>query len=233
MVVALGVLSCLPLMLIAERVRRGGGRAVALHAIRLVARLCGLTFDVRGAARLEPGGSYVFVPNHTSPLDIPALLAARPDVSFVAAAELFRNPVLALLMRAMGTVPIDRQNARTARRQIQELSASTDPMRLAVFAEGRIASPEEALPFKSGAFVVAIATGASVVPVAIRGGELLPPRRALAVRPGTVTIEFLEPIPTRELTRRDRKTLRDQARLAVATALQEGTPARSKGYGAV
>lgn len=217
--VTLGVLGCLPVVLVAERLRAGGGRVVAGHAIRIVARLCGLTFEVLGAQRLDPRGSYVFVPNHTSPLDIPALLVARPEVNFVAAAELFRNPVLALLMRAMGTVPIDRQNARVARRQIQELSASTEPMRLAIFAEGRIAAPGEGLPFKSGAFVVAIATGATVVPVAIRGGHLLPPGSALAVRPGTVAIEFLEPISTEGLVPRDRKVLRDRTRAAIADAL--------------
>lgn len=218
-VVALAIAVCLPLVLISERVRPGTGQLVAYGTVRVVAWLCGITFDVRGAERLRAGGSYVFVPNHTSPLDIPALLAARPDVRFVAAAELFRNPVLALLMRALRSVPIDRQNPRRARLQIQELSLSTEPMRLAVFAEGRIAAPDEGLPFKSGAFVVAIATGASVVPVAIHGGDLLPPRSALAVRPGKVTIEFLEPIPTDQLTVRDRKSLRDQTRTVVSAAL--------------
>ncbi|HUR48486.1 MAG TPA: lysophospholipid acyltransferase family protein [Acidimicrobiales bacterium] len=208
-------------MLLAEWARRGNGRRVADWTIRVVARLCGLAFDVRGADRLSDQGSYVFVPNHTSPLDIPALLVACPGMRFVAAADLFRNPVLAFLMHALDTVPIDRENPRVARRQIQELSASKDRMCLAIFAEGRIAAPEEKVPFKSGAFVVAIATGASVVPVAIRGaGQLLPPGRALAVRPGTVSVEFLEPIPTEQLTVRDRKSLRDQARRAVAHGLE-------------
>lgn len=218
-IVAVAILFCLPLVLGAERLRAGGGRVVALRFIRIVGQLCGLTFEARGLDRVDDLGSYVFVPNHTSPLDIPALLVARPNVRFVAAANLFRNPVLALLMRALGTVAIDRDNARVAHRQIQELSASKDPMCLTIFAEGRIAAPEEGLPFKSGAFVVAIATQASVVPVAIRGGDLLPPGRALAVRPGTVSVEFLEPIPTEHLKVRDRKVLSDQTRRAVAESL--------------
>ena len=219
-VVVLAIAVCLPLLLLAERFRPGAGHRVARRSIVVVARLCGIRFDIRGAGQLEVGGSYVFVPNHTSPLDIPALVAARPGVRFVAAAELFRNPVLALLMRALRSVPIDRQNPRVARLQIQELAASAEPMSLTIFAEGRIATPEEGLPFKSGAFVVAIATGASVVPVAIRGGSLLPPGAALAIRPGTVTVEFLQPIPTSGLTVRDRKSLRDQTRQAVAGALE-------------
>ena len=223
-VVAFAVVGSVPLVLISEWLRPGAGHLVARRTVQVVGRVCGLRFEVRGAERLRERGSYVFVPNHTSPLDIPALVAAWPGVRFMAAAELFRNPVLALLMRALRTIPIDRKNPRVARLQIQELAASTEPLSLTIFAEGRIASPEEGLPFKSGAFVVAIATGASVVPVAIRGGSLLPPGRALAVRPGTVTVEFLDPIPTEKLTVRDRKSLRDQARRAVSAALSDADP---------
>lgn len=221
--VAVAIVLCLPLVLIGEFLRPALGHVVARRTVQLVGLLCGIKFDVRGADRLDDAGSYVFVPNHTSPLDIPALIVARPGIRFLAAAELFSKPVLAQLMRALGTVPIDRRNARVARLQIQELSASEEQMNLTVFAEGGIASPEEGLPFKSGAFVVAIATGASVVPVAIRARHLLPPRRAFAVRPGVVTVEFLEPIPTDQLTVRDRKVLRDQTRQAIVAALEDAT----------
>lgn len=218
-VVALAILLCLPVVLIAERIRAGAGQTVARLTVQWVAPICGLRFEVRGRELLSPGCSYIFVPNHTSPLDIPAMLIARPDVRFLAASELFQKRVLALLMRALGTVPIDRDNAHVARRQLGELAASKEPLRLTVFAEGRIALPDERVPFKTGAFMLAIATEASVVPVVIRGGHLLPPRRALAVRPGTVTVEFLEPIPTAGLSLRDRKAVRDRTRDAILDGL--------------
>ena len=219
LIVAVAIAGCLPLVIVAERVRSGGGQAVARFTTQVVAWLCGISFDVRGTERLRAGCSYVFVPNHTSPLDIPAMLVARPDVRFLAASELFRHPVLAVLMRALGTLPIDRDNAHVARRQLAELAKSEEPLRLTVFAEGRIARPDERVPFKSGAFVLAITTGASVVPVVIRGGHLLPPGRALAVRSGTVTVEFLEPIATAGLSLRDRKVVRDRTREAILSRL--------------
>lgn len=218
--VVLALVTVLPAMALAERMRRGWGRAVALAAVRGLAVALGIRFEVRGSDQLISGGSWMLVANHSSPLDIPALLVARPDVRFVAAADLFGNRVLAAAMRALGTIEIDRRNARNARRQLAELAAVTEagrPLCLAVFPEGGIAPRGRRLPFKSGAFLVAIETGATVVPVVITGtADLLPPGGRMAVRAGTVTIELLEPIPTDGMVTRDRKALRDRAEAALA-----------------
>src|SRR5690348_16768165 len=87
-IVAIGLLLALPLAAGAERVRLGRGRAVLLRAIRVISRLCGIRYVV-GGTRLDASRSYVLVPNHSSPLDIPAVLTAWPAARFVAAAELF------------------------------------------------------------------------------------------------------------------------------------------------
>jgi 1-acyl-sn-glycerol-3-phosphate acyltransferase len=128
-------------------------------------------------------------------MDIPALLWADPDVRFMAAADLFRIPVLAAAMRAVGTVPIDR---RTHDRAHDQLDAMVDEQHrgaggdVAVFAEGGIAPAGQRLPFKSGAFSLAIRTASPLVPVAIHGSDrVLPPRGRLLVRSGVVTVEFL------------------------------------------
>jgi 1-acyl-sn-glycerol-3-phosphate acyltransferase len=222
---AVALLVALPLIAIGEKVRAGGGRAMAVGIIRTVARLCGVRFEVRGVERLGTAASVVLVPNHSSILDIPAMLVALPHVRFMAGSDLYSHRLLALAMRALGTVPIDRKNAREARRQIKALSAeaqSTEsaPLCLTIFAEGQIAPPGTRLPFKTGAFVVAIETGATVVPVAIaHADEVLPPKAWLAIRPGVITIDFLDPIPTVGLTTRDRNRVRDQASGAVLAAL--------------
>lgn len=219
-IVAVALLVGLPLVAAAGKVRASAGRAVARGLVAAVARVCGVRFVTRGAEILQPGASYVFVPNHSSPLDIPALLMARPDVQFLAGADLFRFRLLAAAMRALGTRPIDRHDAGNARRQIRELMESGGPHRLVVFAEGGIAPAGERLPFATGAFVLAVKAGASVVPVAIHGTDrVLPPRANLALRPGTVTVEFLPPIPTEGKGIRDRRALRDATRDAVIAAL--------------
>mgnify|MGYP001107690055 CR=1 FL=1 len=77
-----------------------------LRAIRVISRLCGIRYVVDGATRLDAATTYVLVPNHSSPLDIPAVLMARPSARFVAAAELFRVPLLGGTMRALGSVAV-------------------------------------------------------------------------------------------------------------------------------
>ncbi len=159
-------------------------------------------------------------------MDIPALLTAVPDVRFVAAAELFRVPLLSSAMRALGTVAIDRHHPAHAREQLGELAhehGAGDDYDLAIFPEGGIAPAGRRLPFKSGAFTLAIETGSTVVPVAIHGTDrVLPPNGRLAARPGVVTIEFLDPVTTAGLLPDDRQVLRDVVQGLVGAAREAG-----------
>jgi len=164
----------------------------------------------------------VVVANHSSPMDIPALLWADPDVRFLAAADLFRVPLLASAMRAIGTLPIDRRDHDRATDQLDRMTArgaAGGPDDLVVFAEGGIAPPGRMLPFKTGAFVLAIRAARPVLPVAIRGSDrVLAPHGRLLVRPGVVTVEFLDPVATVGLTIDDRHVLRDHVQAVVRTA---------------
>jgi 1-acyl-sn-glycerol-3-phosphate acyltransferase len=221
-VVVVALLVLLPTVVVGERLRRGSGRRVRRWGISIVATLCGVRFEVRGRSSLDRQGS-VIVPNHSSPMDVPALLWADPDIRFMAAADLFRIPVLAAAMRAVGTVPIDRRDHDRAQVQLDELVDHRSRGvggSLAIFAEGGIAPMGRHLPFKSGAFSLAIRTATPVVPVAILGSDqVLPPRGRLLVRPGMVTVEFLETIDTSGLTLEDRHALRDHVHDLVCDVL--------------
>jgi 1-acyl-sn-glycerol-3-phosphate acyltransferase len=222
-VVLTSLLVILPSIVVAEQVRRGAGREVARRGVALVARLCGIRFEVRGQRGDTKVGAAVFVPNHSSPLDIPAMLVAVPEVRFLAAAELFRIPLLASAMRALGTVPVDRHHPEHGRQQLEEVGrtrSAGSSYDIAIFAEGGIAPAGGRLPFKSGAFSLAIRTGNSVVPVAIHGSDqVLPPHHRLAARPGLVTVELLEAVSTVGLTIDDRQDLRDRVRSLVTAAM--------------
>jgi len=220
LLVIAGLVTVLPEVALAERWRPGTGSGVARRGVRRIAGACGVRFETRGSGQLDPSGSYVFVANHSSPIDIPAMLLARPDVRFLAAADLFRIPLLALAMRALRTVPIERRDRAVAHQQLAQLASGGEPLCLTVFAEGGIAPAGQRLPFKNGAFVLAIETGATVVPVAIHhSDEVLAPGARLLVSPGTVTVEFLDPIPTNGLSVEDRHLLRDRTRDAILAAL--------------
>ena len=76
--VAITLLLVLPLIALTERVREGAGRRIAVRAMWALTRVCGLRVEVVGGEELEPDGSYVFVPNHRSHLDIVVMYLARP-----------------------------------------------------------------------------------------------------------------------------------------------------------
>ena len=227
-VVVTALLVLLPIVVIGERVRRGSGRRLLRWGVSIVATWCGVRFEVRGRRTGARPGS-VIVPNHSSPMDIPALLWAESDICFLAAADLFRIPLLAAAMRVVGTVPIDRRDHDRAQRQLDELVAGRcGPVDgdLTIFAEGGIAPAGRRLPFKTGAFSLAIRSSSPGVPIAIHGADrVLPPRGRLLVRPGVVVVEFLESIDTSGLTAEDRHVLRDhvhdRVRAAVGTVESE------------
>lgn len=216
-----GLVVLLPLVVVGERVRHGSGRRLLRWGLSIVAALCGVHFEVRGRPPADRTGAVV-VANHSSPMDIPALLWADPDVRFLAAADLFRVPLLASAMRAIGTLPIDRRDHDRATDQLDRMTArgaAGGPDDLVVFAEGGIAPPGRMLPFKTGAFVLAIRAARPVLPVAIRGSDrVLAPHGRLLVRPGVVTVEFLDPVATVGLTIDDRHVLRDHVQAVVRTA---------------
>jgi 1-acyl-sn-glycerol-3-phosphate acyltransferase len=219
-VVATGLLVALPLVALAERIRHGAGRRAAVGAIRVMARLCGVRVVVD-----DPGpdvaGRAIFVPNHGSPADIAAVLLARPGVRFAAAKELFDLPVLRLAMRALDTVPVDRERPAVALRRLGDAVRGSADLRLVVFPEGGMKPAGARLRFKTGPFSLAIDAGAAVVPIAISGAAgVLAPGSRFAARPGTVVVRVLPPMWPEGGAAADRRALRDRAQAAVAEALE-------------
>jgi len=223
LLVVLALLVFLPTIVVAERIHRGSGRRVARWAVSVGAVLCGVRVVVHGNPLPDRADGSVMVPNHASPMDIPVLLLADPDIRFMAAEDLFCIPLLASAMRALDTVPIDRRDSANAQRQLDMFVTDhgNAPVHdLVVFPEGGIAPAGRRLPFKSGAFSLAIRTRSAIVPVAIAGTDhVLRPRGRLAVHPGVVTVEFLDAIETAGLTLADRHVLRDHVQELVSDAL--------------
>ena len=221
-VVVLGLVLSLPVIAIVGRIRIRAAQAVARGATRCVSRACGISYTVAGLEHLDTDRTYVFVPNHSSPADIPAMLIIRDDLRFVAAAELFRIPLLSSAMRALGAVPVDRKRPSDARHNLEDLAQSPGAGSVVVFAEGGIPRLGEQRRFKSGAFVLAIQGGLPVVPVTIRGSaDVLPRGRRVWARPGRIVIQLHEPIDTKSLTFADRHVLRDRTQAAVRAPLAD------------
>jgi 1-acyl-sn-glycerol-3-phosphate acyltransferase len=165
---------------------------------RMVAWSIFARIHVHGSDRVKPGHAYVYMANHSSLIDIPALFAYLPyPFRIMAKRGLFFVPFMGWHLWAAGHFPIDR---RDPRRTAKSLRAVIDGVRagrsLAVFPEGTRTRDGRLQEFKSGAFKIALKAGVPVVPVAIRGTfELLPPT-SLAPVPGEIDVFIGEPIPT-------------------------------------
>jgi 1-acyl-sn-glycerol-3-phosphate acyltransferase len=207
-----------------ERVRpnRGHGQRIFSASVRLANRLLGVRIEVIGLDKLDPEQTYVFTPDHHSHLDATALTAAIPTARFAAKRELFDEPVLGRAMRALGMIPIDRDDPAVAKRTLDEAAARLGKrVSVVIFPEGTRAPAGRMLPLKGGAFVFAIREQVPVVPVALHNtAQVMPAHGYLTVLGGRVVVEILDPIPTAGLTLEDRHRLKEQVRKALVEALR-------------
>jgi 1-acyl-sn-glycerol-3-phosphate acyltransferase len=144
--------------------------------------------------------------NHVSNVDPPMLapLFPPPRASVLVKKEVFRIPVLARAMRMGSLVPVDRRNREAA---IDSLHAAGEVLRsgisMMVFPEGTRSPDGRLLPFKKGPFFLAMETGVRVVPISILGTYEIMPKGSFAIRAGTATVIFHDPLdpaafPSRE-----------------------------------
>ncbi|MDF1504851.1 lysophospholipid acyltransferase family protein [Roseisolibacter sp. H3M3-2] len=181
--------------------------------------MSGTRVVIHGRERMEGESARVFVSNHVSWYDVLALVGHLPRYSFVAKAELFKVPLFGPAARAVGTIPIERENRKAAFQSYEEAAVRIRGGRnVVVFPEGTRGPSYALRPFKKGPFVLAIAAGVPIIPTLIHGTVEVLPRGSLWLRAGRVDVHLLEPVPTAGLTYEERDALAREVyeRLAVA-----------------
>jgi 1-acyl-sn-glycerol-3-phosphate acyltransferase len=181
----------------------------------------GARLHVEGLERIDWSRPLVLACNHQSIIDVCAMFRAVPvPLRFVIKRELAGVPFVGWYARAMGMVFIDREHPRSAR---DALLAMTGAVRggaaLCAFPEGTRSRCGVVGPFRGGAFQLAIAAGAQVVPVAIAGSDAVLPAAGFRVRPGTIHVRLGTPLETVGLRGRDRHALARRTREAVLALL--------------
>lgn len=177
--------------------------------------LFGIRATVRGTEHLDGSTSYVYLPNHSSYLDIIALGATVPDdMRFIFKKELTKVPVFGWTLAAGPYILMDRADPRNALASIEEAAAQIrDGASVAIFPEGTRTPDGKLGPFKRGGLMLATKSGVPMVPVAIRGTYNLLSRHDKKVRPGTVEVIIGTPIAgRRNLTRPEENALQGEIR---------------------
>lgn len=164
----------------------------------IILTLYGIRVSVEGIEHLDPSKRYIYVSNHASMFDIPAVLTGIPDeIRIVMKKELTRIPFFGWAMAAGPYIVIDRFHAKDA---VKSLDRAAERIRngasVLLFAEGTRTLDGKLQPFKRGAFALASKSGVPIIPVAINNTFRILPKGSKVVRPAHITVVLGRSIPT-------------------------------------
>ncbi len=181
-------------------------------AALLWSRAC-YRMEFEGIERIPATGAIVFTPNHVTYLDpiwVSAPISRR--IYYMAWDAIFRIPIFSTIVRSLGAFPVrieghDKSAMREARCHLSAGRA------LMVFPEGGRTTTGKLMPFKAGAFRLALSAGASIVPVTIDQQREIWPVGQLLPRPfGRIRIVYHPAIPVATASDCDLADLRHRAR---------------------
>ncbi len=193
---------------------------VGITGARLALWLSGVRLEVHGLEKIPHGRAAIYMPNHQSNCDPPAVISILPPVLVMAKHQFFRIPVLGTAMIYRGFIPVDRKNREKAiaavEKAVESLKAGKSFL---AFPEGTRSPDGRLQTFKKGLFVMAIKAGALIVPVSASGARKVMPKGKFAIHPGVVRITIHDPINAADFTLDDRATLIAQTRQAILEGL--------------
>jgi 1-acyl-sn-glycerol-3-phosphate acyltransferase len=175
-------------------------------------------FRISGKMPADPRRPYLVVSNHESFVDILLISHLPWEMKWLSKAELFKIPVLGWLMRLAGDIPVDRGNPRSAAEAMVHCKEILkEKVSVIIFPEGTRSETEEMLPFKDGAFRLAIDAGVPILPLAVSGAATALRKHDWRFGRSIAEVRVLEPVETKGLVRGDIGALRDRVWQMIAT----------------
>ena len=174
-------------------------------------------FSWGGKRPENPRKPYVVVVNHESNFD-PFLLSHLPfEMKYLSKKSLFRIPFFGWAMRIVGDIAIDRGDKDSRGRSLDACKVVlAKKVSVLIFPEGTRSRTDEMLPFKPGAFRLAIETGLEILPLGLTGTRDALPKGTWLFTPAKARVLVGEPIPTAGLTVDDVPALAERVRGVVA-----------------
>jgi 1-acyl-sn-glycerol-3-phosphate acyltransferase len=157
--------------------------------------ICGTRVEVRGRENLPPGPALVAA-KHQSAWDTFGLVPITRDPAIVMKEELLKLPLYGWFSRKFEMIPIKRETGPSALRLMARETAKrvADGRDILIFPEGTRRAPGAPPAYQPGIALLYAELGIPCVPIALNSG-LFWPRRSIRRKPGTIVVEFLEPIP--------------------------------------
>jgi 1-acyl-sn-glycerol-3-phosphate acyltransferase len=223
------VLLWFPLMLLVRLVTApfDRGRYAVGYLFRQIGRVVATLnplwrFRTAGPFPADPRRPYVVVSNHESFADILLVSHLPWEMKWLSKAELFRIPIMGWMMQLAGDVPVKRgfgPSAVEAMARCREILARK--VSVMIFPEGTRSPTAELLPFKDGAFRLAVEAGVPILPLAVSGTRSALPKHDWRFGRSAATVRVLEPIETAGLTVEQVPELRERIRGMIVAARDE------------
>ncbi len=179
-------------------------------------------FRTEGVVIGDPRRPYVAVANHESFADIFLLSHLPWEMKWLSKEAVFRIPVMGWMMRMAGDIAVRRGERDSHRRAIDAIRDRLGKdVSVIVLPEGTRSPDGRLLPFKNGAFRVAVECQLPVLPIAVAGTRRAMAKHSLRFRRARAIARVLEPVETTGMTRSDVPALRENVRIRIAAARAE------------
>jgi 1-acyl-sn-glycerol-3-phosphate acyltransferase len=158
--------------------------------------LLGLRYQVVGLENLPANGCFIVAAKHQSAWETLKLHLILTDPAVVLKRELTQVPVWGLMARKARIIPVDRGAKGRAIASMLKgaLAIKEDGRPILIFPQGTRVAPGAYVPYKVGVALMYDKLKVPLVPMALNSGMFWP-RKAYFKRPGTITVQFLPPIP--------------------------------------
>lgn len=193
---------------------------------RAAFRMTRIRVIVEGRENVPARTACIFMSNHVSNLDPPALIPHIPGrTSAFLKRALMKIPVLGYAFRLGEFIPVERDGrVESAQQSVAAARAVlAKGIHITTFVEGTRSRDGRLLPFKKGPFYLAMETGAPCIPVSIHGTEEMMGKGSLRIRPGAAHILFHEPLYPANYAGRE------ELMAVVRAAISSGLPERMRG----
>lgn len=173
-------------------------------------------FRTSGVPIADPRRPYVAVANHESFADILLICFLPWEMKWMSKDSLFRIPFMGWMMRMANDIELRRGDPRSRVGALDQARSRLDNrVSVMIFPEGTRSRTRELLPFKDGAFRLAIQTGCPILPLAVAGTRDMMPKGSFLFGRARAEVRVLEPIPTEGLSLDDVGALRDRVRTLI------------------
>lgn len=205
-----------------DRGRYHAGRAFRHLAVAQVKLNPLWHFEIEGNGPSDPRRPYVAVSNHESYADIFLISHFPWEMKWLSKDAIFRIPFMGWMMRMAGDIPIKRGNRDSVLAALGECSKRLrNKVSVMIFPEGTRSRGGELLPFKDGAFKLAIENGAPILPIAVAGTRQCMAKHSFRFQRARAKARVLPPIPTDGLTADDLPALKEKTRKLIDSARRE------------